>query len=92
MLYEDLHSVWKAFWRLSPARPYGFSGASALPFSDVAAYIELFDVPQKAEFVHNIYVLDREYLKLMQELSEKSGKAPTQKSVVEKRKPGGRKH
>ncbi len=43
-LYPDLVPVWNAFQELSSARHVGMGGASAIPPSDIAAYLDLIGI------------------------------------------------
>jgi hypothetical protein len=69
---------------MNPSREAGFSGYQPLKFTDIAEYIRLFRVAEKADFIHNIYVLDSEYLTIMREKQEKEASAPKKKKGAKK--------
>lgn len=62
VLYDDLADIAEAYSVLSASRPTGFSGPLPIPLSEVAAYIELYEVADRERFVRLVRALDDAYL------------------------------
>lgn len=71
------------FWRLSNARPAGFSGPLRIPFAEIAAYCQLqrYDHEKTQDFLFYVEKLDERYMAFVKKLQEeeelKNGKNAT---------------
>ena len=72
-VYDDLQDVVRAFCILSNARPAGIGGPSAIPFSDLAAYMRTYGVDAADDvdrFVRLVQFCDGVYLREMAKKAE----------------------
>lgn len=79
MLFYDLQEVWDAFWILNKTRSSGLSGIESLKLIEVKALIELFGIDNVHDFIDYTYVLDEEYMKLIEKKIEQDDKKKKKK-------------
>lgn len=85
-LFPDVAHIWQAFWELNRSRAIGF-GIGPIPFSEIAAYVRLFDVENASLFVRAIMSLDAIWLEHEAKKSKAKSKSSSPRSAV----PSGRK-
>ena len=68
-VYDDLRWVMEGFWRLSNARPQGFSGPLRIPLSEIEAYCRLkgFAYGKRQDFLFYIERMDEKFMQFVQE-------------------------
>jgi hypothetical protein len=63
-------------------RGSGLGGASGIRISDIKAWLEIYEIADSKEFVHLIYLMDREYLRLQSERQERAEKHQQKKEAA----------
>ena len=66
----DLTYIWDAFWILNQSRSQGFAEGS-IPLSEVAAYVDLFNVQDPSFFLSCVRVMDAKYLEWRRDSAER---------------------
>jgi hypothetical protein len=71
-VFQDLRWAWNGFWRLSGARPQGFSGPLRIPLSEIEAYCRLhsFDYSHRQDFLYYIERLDEKYMEFVKKAQD----------------------
>lgn len=64
---------------LNNTRETHFGGIGGLRLTEILAAADLFDVQDRKEFSHLVYILDREFLRLMAERTKKQQEAESKK-------------
>jgi hypothetical protein len=82
----ELKETWDAFWLLSRSRAIGF-GTGPIPLSEIAAFIQVFDIERPSFFVRCINELDSIWL---EHEAKKSKTKQKSRSAVPSVKPKGR--
>jgi hypothetical protein len=88
-VYDDLLPVWDAFWVLHKARNCNsMSGTpSAIAFSELKAWMDVFQPDDIKLFVRLIYSLDQAYLSHVQDVTKEEDKKRKGAESVKSKKP-----